>query len=151
MPARDRYLDDFEPGVAHWSPAHTISAQEARAFAERYDPRPIHLDAVAAREAGFEGVVCSDLQVAALSWGLVQRTGFFDRSPLAGIGVDDVRSLAPVQPGDTLRCRFTLVDATPSTTKPDRGVARFRSEMVDQGERIVLTLVIVQLLRRRPA
>jgi acyl dehydratase len=75
----------------------------------------------------------------------------FEQCPIAGIGVDELRWLAPVRPGDTLRCRFTLLDARPSASKPDRGVARFRYELVDQDERTVMTLVILQLLRRRPA
>jgi acyl dehydratase len=75
----------------------------------------------------------------------------FDQCPIAGIGVDELRWLAPVRPGDTLRCRFTLLDSRPSGSKTDRGIARFRYEIIDQAERTVMTLVIIQLLRRRPA
>lgn len=75
----------------------------------------------------------------------------FDQCPIAGIGVDELRWLAPVRPGDTLRCRFTLLDSRPSGSKADRGIARFRYEVIDQDERTVMTLVIIQLLRRRPA
>ena len=75
----------------------------------------------------------------------------FDQCPIAGIGVDELRWLAPVRPGDTLRCRFTLLDWRPSGSKADRGIARFRYEVIDQADRTVMTLVIIQLLRRRPA
>ena len=66
------------------------------------------------------------------------------------MGVDEMRWLAPVRPGDTLRCHFTLLDRRFSSAKPDRGVARFRYEVFDQQQRKVLKLVITQLLRRRP-
>lgn len=151
MAARDWYLDDFEPGVAYLSPPRTITEEEAIAFARRYDPQSFHLDPVAARQSDFGELVCGGFQTAALSWALVQESRMFDQCPIAGIGVDELRWLAPVRPGDTLRCRFTLLDARRSASKPDRGVARFRYEVLDQDGRAVMTLVIIQLLRYRPA
>jgi acyl dehydratase len=128
-----------------------MTEAEAIDFAQRYDPQYFHTDPVAARASDFGGLVCGGFQTAALAWALVLRSGMFEQCPIAGIGVDELRWLAPVRPGDTLRCRFTLLDARPSASKPDRGVARFRYELVDQDERTVMTLVILQLLRRRPA
>jgi acyl dehydratase len=151
MTPRALYLEDFEPGVPYWSPQHTVSEQESIDFARRYDPQYFHLDPVAARDSAFGELVCGGFQTASLSWALVQKSGMFDHCALAGIGVDELRWLAPVRPGDTLRCRFALLDWRPSNSKPDRGVARFRYEVIDQEQRSVLTLVITQLLRRRPA
>jgi acyl dehydratase len=74
----------------------------------------------------------------------------FDHCAIAGIGIDELRWLAPVKPGDTLRCRFTLLESRLSQSKPDRGVVKFRYEVVNQADEAVLTLVILQLLRRRP-
>ncbi|HET9762429.1 MAG TPA: acyl dehydratase, partial [Casimicrobiaceae bacterium] len=76
--------------------------------------------------------------------------GMFERSALAGIGVDELRWHQPVRPGDRLRCDFTLIDARPSRRQPDRGVARFRYELKNQRDETVLSLVMIQLLRRRP-
>jgi acyl dehydratase len=151
MTTPDYYLDDFEPGVAHLSPPHTISEEEAIGFARRYDPQYFHTDPVAARQSAFGGLVCGGFQTAALAWALVLQSRMFDQCPIAGIGVDELRWLAPVKPGDTLRCRFTLLDARRSDSKPDRGVARFRYEVLDQDQRVVMTLVMIQLLRYRPA
>jgi acyl dehydratase len=150
MPPSEYYLEDFLPGVTHVSPPHTVSEEEAIDFARRYDPQYFHTDPVAARDSAFGELVCGGFQTAALSWALVLKSGMFDHCALAGLGVDELRWLAPVRPGDTLRCRFTLLEARLSATKTDRGVGRFRYEVVDQGERTVLTLVITQLLRRRP-
>jgi acyl dehydratase len=145
------YLEDFEPGVEYVSPPHSVTLDEALDFARRYDPQYFHTDPVAARRSAFGELVCGGFQTAALAWALVLRSRMFDRCALAGIGVDELRWLAPVRPGDTLRCRFALLERRFSASKPDRGIARFRYEVVDQFERTVLTLVITQLLRRRPA
>ena len=145
----DWYLDDFAPGHTYRSPTHVVSDEEALDFARRYDPQSFHLDPVAARASVFGGLVLGGFQTAALAWALVHRTGMFDRCAMAGIGLDEVRWHKPVQPGDRLRCDFTLLDARPSKSRPEGGVARFRYEMRNQREDVVLSLVMIQLLRRR--
>jgi acyl dehydratase len=147
----DYYLEDFEPGRAFTSPAYTVTEAEALDFARRYDPQYFHLDPVAARDSVFGGLVLGGFQTAALAWALVQKTGMFERSALAGIGIDELRWHRPVRPADTLRCDFTLIEARPSRTQGDRGIARFRYEMRNQRDETVLSLVIIQLLRRRPS
>lgn len=146
----DYYLEDFEPSRTYGSPEHTVSEQEALDFARRYDPQYFHLDPVAARDSVFGGLVLGGFQTAALAWALVQRTGMFERSALAGIGIDELRWHKPVRPGDRLRCEFTLIDARPSRQHSDRGVARFRYELKNQRDETVLSMVMIQLLRRRP-
>lgn len=151
MSPREYYLEDFEPGVSHLSPARTIGEDEAIEFARRYDDQYFHTDPVAARDSKFGTLVLGGFQTAALAWALVLDSRMFDQCPLAGIGIDELRWLAPVKPGDTLRCRFTLLEARNSASKPDRGVARFRYEVINQDGTPVLSLVMIQLLRRRPA
>jgi acyl dehydratase len=145
----DYYLEDFEPGRTYSSPTHTVTDEEALDFARRYDPQYFHLDPVAARESVFGGLVLGGFQTAALSWALVLRSGMFDRCAMAGVGLDEVRWPNAVRPGDRLRCDFTLLDARPSKSRPEGGVARFRYEMKNQREEIVLSLIMIQLLRRR--
>jgi len=146
----DYYLEDFEPGRTYTSPSLTVTDAEAVDFARRYDPQYFHLDPVAARDSVFGGLVLGGFQTAAISWALVQQTRMFDASALAGIGVDELRWHKPVRPGDTLRCDFTLIDARASRTQDDRGIVRFRYELKNQRDELVLSLVIIQLLRRRP-
>ena len=146
----DYYLEDFEPGRTFNSPTRTVTEEEALDFARRYDPQYFHLDPVAARDSVFGGLVIGGFQTAALAWALVEQTGMFERSAIAGIGIDELRWHKPVHPWDTLRCDFTLVEARPSRTQADRGVARFRYEVRNQREETVLSMVIIQMLRRRP-
>ena len=146
----DYYLEDFQSGRTYTSPSRTVSEAEALEFARRYDAQYFHLDPVAARDSVFGGLVIGGFQTAAIAWALVLETGMFARSALAGIGVDELRWHKPVRPSDSLRCDFTLIDARPSRTHADRGIARFRYELKNQREEIVLTLTIIQMLRRRP-
>jgi acyl dehydratase len=146
----DHYLEDFEIGRMYTSPERTVTEQEALDFARRYDPQYFHLDPVAARDSIFGGLVIGGFQTAAIAWALVQQTRMFDASAIAGIGIDELRWHKPVRPGDTLRCDFTLLDARASRTQNDRGIARFRYELKNQRDEIVLSLAIIQMLRRRP-
>jgi len=145
----DYYLEDFEPGRRYSSPVHTVTDEEALDFARRYDAQYFHLDPVAARESVFGGLVLGGFQTAALAWALVLKSGMFDTCPMAGIGLDEVRWHEPVRPGDVLRCDFTLLDARPSKSRPEGGIARFRYELKNQRDEIVLSLIMIQLLRRR--
>ena len=146
----DYYLEDFEPGRTYTSPSRTVSEAEALDFARRYDPQYFHLDPEAARDSVFGSLVLGGFQTAAMSWALVQQTRMFDASAIAGIGIDELRWHKPVRPGDTLRCDFMLLDARASRTQTDRGIARFRYELKNQRDEAVLSLVIIQMLRRRP-
>lgn len=146
----DYYLEDFEPGRTYTSPTRTVTEAEALEFARRYDPQYFHVDPVAARDSVFGGLVLGGFQTAAIAWALVHATGMFARCALAGIGIDELRWHEPVRPGDSLRCDFTLLDARPSRTQVDRGIARFRYELRNQRAEIVLSFTIIQLLRRKP-
>lgn len=148
---RPIYLEDFLPGVVHESPPHKISEEEAIEFARRYDPQYFHLDPEAAKNSAFGELVCGGFQTASLSWALALKSGMFADCPLAGIGIEELRWLAPVRPGETLRCRFSMLDWRVSKTRPDAGVSRMRYELFTADERRVFTMVMIQLMRLRPA
>jgi acyl dehydratase len=74
-----------------------------------------------------------------------------DTASLGSPGVDEVRWLKPVRPGDTLRVRFTVLEAVPSRSKPDRGIVRTLSEIFNQHGEVVMTMRGLGLFGRRPA
>ena len=143
------FLEDFEPGVTHESPPHAVTEKEVIEFARRYDPQYFHLDAEAAKDSIFGGLVCGGFQTAALGWALALKSGMFDDCPLAGIGIEELRWLEPVRPGNVLRCRFTMMEWRPSGSRLDAGISRMRFEVVNQDDRPVMTMVMIQLMRRR--
>jgi acyl dehydratase len=72
------------------------------------------------------------------------------RSALASPGIDELRWLKPVRPGDVLSLRVTILDARPSRSRPDQGVVRSRVEVLNQHGEVVMSLLPVSLIRRRP-
>ena len=145
------FLEDFEPGVTYESPPHAVTEKEIIEFARRYDPQYFHLDAEAAKDSIFGGLVCGGFQSAALAWALMFKSGMFDDCSLPGIGIDELRWLEPVRPGNVLRSRFAMMQWRPSGSRPEAGICRMRCEVVNQDDRPVITMVMIQVLRRRPS
>ena len=147
----DYYYEDFAPGRVFTSAEWEATPERITGFAAEYDPQYFHLDPVKARESFFGGLVCGGFQTAALAWTLALKTGVYDKCAVAGIGIDDLRWLLPVRQGDRIRLEFSLIEGTPSRSKPDIARAIFAYTMKNQRDEIVMTMKLLQLLRRRPA
>ncbi len=145
------YFDDFKPGVGFESPGITVTESEIISFAMRYDPQAFHLDAGAAKESPFGGLIASGFHTLALSFRLFLETGAFKACSLGAIGIDEVRWLLPVKPGDTLHVVSEVLEAKASSSKPDRGIARIKHSTLNQRGETVQTMVGIHILRRRPA
>lgn len=147
----DLYFDDFKLGARFESPGITVTESEIVHFALRYDPQPFHLDAEAARESPYGGLIASGFQTLGLTFRLFLQTGAFQACSLGAFGVDEVRWLLPVRPGDTLRVIAEVVEARASSSKPDRGIVRMKFTTFNQRGEAVQTMVGIHILRRRPA
>ncbi len=145
------YFDDFKPGVRFESPGLTVTESEIINFALRYDPQAFHLDVGAAKESPYGGLIASGFHTLGLSFRLFLETGAFKACSLGAIGIDEVRWLLPVKPGDTLRVVSEVVEAKASSSKPDRGIARIKHTTLNQRGEAVQTMVGVHILRRRAA
>jgi acyl dehydratase len=145
-----RYVEDFPQGHRYTTGSYTLTEAEIVEFAKKYDPQYFHLDADAARNSHFGGLVSAGVQTIALCWKLAHETGLFDDVVLAGIGFDHVRWLKPVRVDDVVHVELFLVEMKPSTSRPDRAFARFQYEMKNQRGEVVLTLQMLQIVRRRP-
>jgi acyl dehydratase len=147
MPAADfsvsvdqRYFEDYVPGtVVEYGPI-AVDEAEIVAFARRYDPQPIHTDPEAARRGSFGGVIASGWHTASLMMRLLVDHYVSRVASLASPGIDELRWLAPVRPGDELSLRITVLDARRSTSKPDRGIVRSFIEVLNQRRETVMTV-----------
>jgi acyl dehydratase len=149
-PASDRYLEDFVPGeVREYGPV-PVSEAEILEFARKYDPQPIHVDPEWARTGPFGGLIASGWHTTALTMRLLVDNYLPAAASLASPGIDELRWVRPVRPGDALSVRVTVLEARPSRSKPDRGLLRSRIEVLDRDGAIVMTLVALNMLRRRP-
>jgi acyl dehydratase len=143
------HLDDLEPGQVYQLGSQSLSQKEIVAFAERYDPQPFHVDPAAAAGTIYGGVIASGWQTACVFMRLFV-DGLLSRSAAMGSpGLDDLRWLKPVRPGDTLEARVEVLETRPSRSKPDRGLARLRCVVADQSGTDVLTFVANVLFQKR--
>ena len=145
-----RSIDDFNVGERHVSASFLFTEQEIVEFARKYDPQYFHLDRESARESHFGGLVAAGCQTVSLAWKLATDTGLFDGVGIAGIGLDEIRWVKPVYEGDSVRAEFFLLESRPSRSQPDRAITKFGYEMKNQRDEIVLTLTMIQIMRRRP-
>ena len=146
----DLYLEDFTPRREFRTDGVTITEAQILDFALAFDPQPFHLDAEAAKETIFGGLIASGFQTMALTFRLFIQTRALAASSLGSPGVDELRWLRPVRPGDTLRAAVQVVEQRPSTSKPDRGIVRLHWTSLNQRGEPVLTMTSMQLVRRRP-
>ena len=151
MTAGDIYFEDFTPGREFHTEGVTITEGAIIDFAMTFDPQPFHLNVEAARASIYEGLIASGFQTMALTFRLFIQTRALAACSLGSPGVDEVRFLRPVRPGDTLRATVQVLDQRPSTSKPDRGIVRLHWTTLNQRGEPVLTLTSMQLVRRRPA
>jgi acyl dehydratase len=145
------YLDDFAPGQVHELGRRTLSRGEIVAFARQWDPQAFHLDEQAAAESIYGGLIASGWHTVCVFMRLFA-DGLLKRSAAMGSpGIDELRWLKPVRPGDTLAARLEVLEVRPSRSKPDRGTVRLRSVMLNQREEEVLSFIGNVMFWRRPA
>jgi acyl dehydratase len=146
------YWEDFVPGWSYESGAVPVSAAEIVEFAQRYDPQSYHTDETAAKATPFGGLIASGWHTCAIAMRLMCDGYLLESSCAGSPGIDELRWLKPVRPGDRLRFRATVLEQTPSRTQRTRGTVAFRWEVLDQDDQVVCTMLGRQhYLRRNPA
>jgi acyl dehydratase len=147
-----QYLEDLVVGSKQSFGRYEVTRDEVIEFASKYDAQPFHLSDEAAAKTHFGRLAASGWHTCAMTMAMiVENLGRHEQAGLGSPGVDELRWLRPVFPGDTLRCESEIVAVTPSRSKPDIG--SFRSTMVtyNQDDQPVLTFTSIVLIRRRPA
>jgi len=144
------YFEDFRPGDRFDSPGVTVTESMIIDFALAYGPQPFHLNTEAAAASHFGGLIASGFQTMALGFRAFLQLGLFSACGMGSPGLDELRWLRPVRPGDTLRSEVEVVEARPSRSKPDRGMLVMAFTMRNQRDEEVLTVRTMQLTRRRP-
>ena len=145
-----RYLEDFTPGEEIVTAGRTLTEEAIVAFAALYDPQSFHIDAEAAKQSPYGGLIASGFQTLAIGFRLFIDTGVIAGTSEGSPGMDEVRWLAPVRPGDTLRTIFRVTEVRPSSTRPHRGLLRGMMHVVNQHGTDVLTVSTTTFITRRP-
>ena len=137
----DKYLEDVSVGDVLAGPPIAIEEADVVAFGLAYDPQPFHTDPVASKDGMFGGLIASGWHVAALVMRQLVEQRPYGATPMLGMGVDELRWLHPVRPGDRLEVRREVVTATRSRSKPDRGVVRTAVTVTNQDGVKVMTMI----------
>jgi acyl dehydratase len=146
-----RYFEDYPLGLVVDCGTFTIGEAELIEFAKEYDPQPFHTDPVAAKDGPYGGLIASGWQTTAKMMRLLVEHFVSPESGLGAAGVDEVRWLRPVRPGDTLHVRATVLEARRSNSKPDRGIIRSLAELTNQDGELAMKLTAINfVLLRNP-
>ena len=149
-PISDRYFEDYVEGDVHRFGTIAVEADEIIAFAKRFDPQTMHTDPKAAKSGPFSGLIASGWHTAGLMMRLYVEHYLTHVASLASPGLDELRWLKPVRPGDTLAVCVTVLKTVLSKSKPDRGAVTSFVEVVNQVDEVVMTLKVVNIIAKRP-
>jgi acyl dehydratase len=143
------WFEDLSLGMRFKSETVRISEDEIKQFAAKYDPQPFHLDDEAAQKTMFKGLAASGWHTAAVAMSLAVQTRPFGSHPLIGLGVDGLRWMLPVRPGDILHIEGEVVSLTPSRTKP-QGTVLIKWILYNQKGEAVYTFTPIGFVPCRP-
>jgi acyl dehydratase len=144
------YWEDLPTGTITDLGTCEVTKDEILEFACKYDPQPFHTDEEAAKESIYGGLIASGWHTCSMMMRLLYEGLLRRAASLGSPGVDQVRWLMPVRPGDTLRAKMEVIESRASKSKPDRGVVRSRWEVRNQDGELVMTMEGTGMYRRRP-
>ena len=151
-PKTARYFwEDFPVGHQLDFGGMVVTAEDVVAFARQFDPQPFHVDAEAARDSLFGGLCASGWHTCAMAMRMMCDEYLLDSASLGSPGIDNLRWLAPVFPGDTLRVRYEVQQARPMASRPGIGLIRSRWQVYNQHGQDVLEMEGWGMFRRREA
>ncbi|MFZ6674157.1 MaoC family dehydratase [Undibacterium sp. Xuan67W] len=145
------YFEDFIPGSVIELGQRTLGEAEIIDFAEQFDPQPFHIDKEAAAHSIFGGVIASGWHTCGIIMRMVVDGFLNDSASMGSPGLEEVRWILPVRPGDTLTVSAETLESRPSTSKPDRGVVVTLWKAINQDGKLVCTIKGMGMFGRRPA
>jgi acyl dehydratase len=149
LASEDRYFEDYIPGAVFEYWEIRVDEAEILEFARRFDPQDMHVDPEASKHGRFGGLIASGWHTGAMMMRLLADNFLPKAASLASPGIDELRWLHPVRPGDVLRIRVSVLEATPSRSKPDRGTVRTLVKVLNQDGKVVMSMKPMNIIARR--
>lgn len=143
------YFDDFTPGRTFKTRGMTLTEGQIMDFAWQWDPQPFHIDAEAAEASHFGGIIGSGFQTLVVSFRLWFQENIINTCSMGSPGLDELRWLKPVRPGDTLHVEAEVIESRPSDSRQDRGYTKIKYAAVNQKGEIVMTYLANHIFARR--
>ena len=144
------YFEDFVFGYCFTTDRYLVPKDEIIDFARQWDPQPFHIDETVVDDYPYGGLIASGWHTLLISFRLMLETGKFKECSIGSPGMQELRWLLPVKPGDTLYNRARVDSAKQSKSKPDRGFVTVQYEVLNQKDQKVATYLITHMLRVRP-
>jgi len=135
-----KYWEDFQIGERAELGRHTFTEEEIVEFGRRYDPQPFHIDVESAKQSAFGGLIASGWQTCAIGMRLMVEGYIRQTVSLGSPGIENIRWLKPVRPGDTIAYSRIVLESRASTTRKGVGLVKHRWEAVNQRGELVLTM-----------
>lgn len=142
-------FEDFTVGQVIDCGSRLMTAEEIVAFATQFDPQPFHVDAEAGKRSIYGSLIASGWHTVSLAMRMACDTYLIGSTSAGSPGVDDIRWLRPVRPGDTIRMQSVIVEVRPSASKPDRGVVVSEWRVFNQHDELAMTTRGMGLFMRR--
>jgi acyl dehydratase len=143
------HWEDFSPGQVTDCGSRLVTREEIVGFAAEYDPQPMHLDEQAARATLLGGLVASGWHSCCILMRMLSDGMLGDTSFMGTPGVEEVRWLAPLRPGERIKARATVLETRPSRSRPGMGFVKFRWELVDTSDKLLMSMVVSPMFARR--
>ena len=145
--SQERWFEDYVPGTVYDLGSVMVDEQEVIAFAQQFDPQPFHLDKEQAEKSVFGELIASGWHTACMAMRLIADHYLSEVSSEGSPGIDEIRWLRPVRPGDQLTVRITVIDARRSRSRPERGIVRSKTETLNQDGEVVMHLTSTIFIR----
>ena len=147
-----QYFEDVAVGARASFGSYAVDRDEVIAFARKYDPQPFHLSEEAAAQTHFGRLSASGWHTCAMTMAmLVEHFREHEQASLGSPGMDELRWLRPVYPGDTLRVETEVLEKRPSASRPEMGIVKSRTTVLNQDDVAVMTMLSNGLMATRPA
>ena len=144
------HWEDIEIGASQSFGHYEVTREEVIAFASSYDPQPFHLDDEAAAQTYFGRLSASGWHTCAMTMRMmVDNLANHKQAGLGSPGIDNLRWIKPVYPGDTLRCKTEVIEKRRSKSRPEMGLFKSRCQVFNQNNEPVLEMVSNGLIRVR--
>lgn len=144
------YWEDFREGEVREFGEKKVERDEVVRFASEFDPQPFHLDEEAAQRSMFKGLAASGWHTAAMAMRMMCDGYLLRASSLGSPGIEHMKWLVPVRPGDTLRLRLTVLESRPLKSKPGVGLVKSRHEVLNQHGQVVMEMEGYGMFGMRP-
>ncbi len=135
-----RYLDEFVAGQVIELGSVTMEKDDIIAFARSYDPQSFHIDEVAAAGSMYGGLIASGWHTACAFMRLLATNLLVDAASMGSSGLDSLRWILPVRPGDRLTASIEITKVRVSDSRPDRGKVYWHADVKNQDDKTVMTL-----------